>query len=66
MPRVLNWASTCKNQTVGSIGQNGGNLMLTAARDGELIAGVAAIALDSISTTVSIDTSIGVAIVGED
>ena len=32
MPLVLNWASICKNQTVGSVGQNGGNLILTAAR----------------------------------
>ena len=29
------------NQTVGSVGQNGGSLMLTAARDGERAAGVA-------------------------
>ena len=38
---MLNWASICKNHTVGSVGQNGGSLMLTAARVGEG-AGVAA------------------------
>ena len=31
MPLVLNWASTWANQTVGSVGQNGGSLMLIAA-----------------------------------
>ena len=31
MPLVLNWASTWSNQTVGSVGQNGGSLMLIAA-----------------------------------
>ena len=35
------------NQTVGSVGQNGGSLMLTAARDGEGVAGVAAVGADS-------------------
>ena len=31
---MLNWASICRNHTVGSVGQNGGSLMLTAARVG--------------------------------
>ena len=34
IPRVLNCASICRNHTVGSVGQNGGNFMLTAARVG--------------------------------
>ena len=42
MPLALNWASTCRNQTVGSVGQKGGNLMLTAATNGGEVAGVAA------------------------
>ena len=32
MPLVVNWASTCANQTSGSAGQKGGSLTLTAAR----------------------------------
>ena len=39
---MLNWASTCRNQTVGSVGQNGGSFMLTAARDGGVAAAAAA------------------------
>ena len=35
------------NQTVGSVGQNGGSLMHTAARDGEGVAGAAAVGADS-------------------
>ena len=31
MPRVVNWASTCANQTCGSAGQKGGSFMLKAA-----------------------------------
>ena len=49
MPRVLNCASICRNHTVGSVGQNGGNLMLTAARVG----GGAGIAAASVWSTPS-------------
>ena len=41
MPLVFNWASICRNKMVGSVGQNGGNFILTAARV-EGWAGVAA------------------------
>ena len=34
MPRVVNCASTCANQTSGSAGQYGGSLILTAEREG--------------------------------
>ena len=65
MPLVLNWASTCANQTVGSVGQNGGSLMLTAAtvREGP---GATTEVLDSpvrSAGTVSIVASAGVDIV---
>ena len=66
MPLVLSWASTCANQTVGSVGQNGGSLILMAATVGEgagaTIAEVPAPPVGS-SGTVSIVTSAMVDIV---
>ena len=54
MSLVLNWASICRNHTVGSVGQNGGSLMLTAPTVGKGAGGAAATAAASPSAAPSV------------
>ena len=65
MPLVLNCASTCANHTVGSVGQNGGSLMLMAATvAGVATAGVAASLVGAVSSVASAEVDMVGAVCG--